>query len=131
VGSLAVAALGNWRRGQLLLLGTFLTGLALLLVALLPFYYVAAGLMLLLGLGDAGRRTLNQALIMEVTENQYRGRVMSVFMLNFALIPLGVLPAGIAAQFLGGQVAVGMLAGLLLTAALVITLTQRRIRDLK
>ncbi|MFQ6031083.1 MAG: hypothetical protein ACE5Q6_26775, partial [Dehalococcoidia bacterium] len=98
---------------------------------LLPFYFVAAGLMVLLGLGDAGRRTLNQALIMEVTEDQYRGRVMSVFMLNFALIPLGVLPAGIAAEFLGGQLSVGMLAGLLLTAALVITLTQKRIRNLR
>lgn len=44
---------------------------------------------------------------MEVTEDQYRGRVMSVYMINFALMPLGVLPAGLAAEFLDGQKAIG------------------------
>jgi MFS family permease len=84
--------------------------------------------MVALGLGDAGRRTLNQALIMEVSEAKYRGRVMSVFMLNFALMPLGVLPTGIAAQYLGGQVAVGILAVLLLTVTAVVLVTQKELR---
>ena len=130
-GSLFIAALGNWQRGRLLILSAFLSGLALLLVALLPFYLVALGLMVLLGLGDAGRRTLNQSLIMEVSEDQYRGRVMSVFMTNFALIPLGVLPAGLAAEFLGGQRAVGLLAGLLIAATAIILVTRKELRDLR
>ena len=130
-GSLFIAALGNWRRGRLLIFSAFLSGIALMLVAFLPFYAVALGLMVLLGLGDAGRRTLNQALIMEVSDDQYRGRVMSVFMTNFALIPLGVLPAGIAAEFLGGQLAVGILAGLLMVTTAVIFITQRGLRDLR
>ncbi len=107
---------------------TLLTGITLLLVAALPYYIVALVLMLALGLGDAGRRTLNQALIMEVSEDQYRGRVMSVYMLNFALMPLGVLPAGIAAQYLGGQVAVGILAVLLLIISAAILVTQKELR---
>ena len=109
-GSLFIAALGNWFRGRVLILSSFVSGIALMLVALLPFYLVAVGLMVLMGLGDAGRRSLNQSLLMEVSDEAYRGRVMSIFMLNFALIPLGVLPAGLAAQFLGGQLAVGILA---------------------
>ena len=130
-GSLFIAALGNWRRGRLLILSAFMSGIALMLVAVLPFYQVALGLMLLLGLGDAGRRTLNQSLIMEVSEDQYRGRVMSVFMTNFALIPLGVLPAGIAAEFLGGQLTVGILAGLLIATTAIILITQKGLRDLR
>ena len=130
-GSLFIAALGNWRRGRLLIMSAFMSGIALMLVAVLPFYQVALGLMLLLGLGDAGRRTLNQSLIMEVSEDQYRGRVMSVFMTNFALIPLGVLPAGIAAEFLGGQLTVGILAGLLLATTAIILITQKGLRDLR
>ena len=130
-GSLFIAALGNWRRGRLLIMSAFMSGIALMLVAVLPFYQVALGLMLLLGLGDAGRRTLNQSLIMEVTEDQYRGRVMSVFMTNFALIPLGVLPAGIAAEFFGGQLTVGILAGLLLATTAIILVTQKGLRDLR
>ena len=130
VGSLFIAALGNWRRGLMLMIGTLVSGIALLMVALLPYYLVALGLMVLLGLGDAARRTLNQALIMEVSEDQYRGRVMSVFMLNFALMPLGVLPAGLLAEFWGGQVSIGILAGLLLFTSTIILATQKRLRDL-
>ncbi|MFQ6030520.1 MAG: MFS transporter, partial [Dehalococcoidia bacterium] len=37
VGSVVIAALGNWNRGQMLLLGTFITGMALLLVALTAY----------------------------------------------------------------------------------------------
>ena len=130
-GSLFIAALGNWQRGRLLIFSSFISGAALMLVAILPFYLVALGLMVLLGLGDAGRRTLNQSLLMEVAEDQYRARVMSLFMINFALIPLGVLPAGLAAQFLGGQLSVGILAGLLIGLTAIILVTQRGLRNLR
>ena len=76
----------------MLLAGGAISGLTLLAVALLPFYYLAVGLMVFLGIGDAGRRALNQALVMEVADDAYRGRVWSVFMMNFGLVPLGVLP---------------------------------------
>ena len=130
-GSLFIAALGNWQRGRLLIFSSFISGAALMLVALLPVYTIALGLMVLLGLGDAGRRTLNQALLMEVTDDQYRARVMSLFMINFALIPLGVLPAGLAAEFLGGQMSVGILAGLLIALTAIILVTQRGLRNLR
>lgn len=91
IGSLFIASIAKGkksRRGMLLIIGSFMSGIALLFVALIPIYMVAAVLMILLGLGDAGRRTLNQSLIMEEVEDSYRGRVMSVFMLNFGLMPL-------------------------------------------
>ena len=128
VGSLAIAALGNWRRGMLLIIGSFISGGALLLIAAFPFYYAAAAIMILVGLGDAGRRTINMGLIMEVVEDQYRGRVMSVFMMNFGLMPLGVLPAGMIADALGGQAAIAILGALLIAVTLPILVTQRRLR---
>ena len=128
VGSLAIAALGNWRRGMLLIIGSFISGGALLLIAAFPFYYAAAAIMILVGLGDAGRRTINMGLIMEVVEDQYRGRVMSVFMMNFGLMPLGVLPAGMIADALGGQTAIAILGALLIAVTLPILVTQRRLR---
>ena len=94
IGSLFVASIRKWHRGLILLGSSFITGVALVLVALIPIFLAAVAIMLLLGLGDAGRRTLNQALIIEEVEDRYRGRVMSVFMMNFGLMPLGVLPAG-------------------------------------
>ena len=130
-GSLCIATLGAWRRGLMLIAGIFVTGIALLLVALLPYYAVALGLMVLMGLGDGGHRTLNQALIIEVTDAPFRGRVMSMVMMNFAFMPLAVLPAGVAAEFLGGQMVVGILAALLLATGVVTLFTQRRLREAK
>ena len=130
VGSLAVAAMGAWRRGLLLMVGAFSTGIALALVAAIPYYTAATVIMLLMGLGDAGRRTINMGLIMEVSDNRYRGRVMSVFMMNFGLMPLSVLPAGLAADFIGERAVMGVLGiGLIAVAACVLA-TQKRLRDL-
>ena len=129
-GSLFIASMGRWRRGLTLILGTFASGVALLLVALFPFYRAAIGIMVVLGVGDAARRALNQTLIMEETEDRFRGRVMSVFMMNFGLMPLAVLPAGAAADFWSAQVAVGAMAVLLLVTTAVVLLTQKRLRTL-
>jgi len=130
VGALFIATLGRKKRGLLLLTGSCISAIALMLVAAIPIYYAAAGLMVLLGLGDAGRRTLNQALIMEEVDDEYRGRVMSVFMMNFGLMPLGVLPAGALAERFCGQFAVMLLGVLLLLTTVAVLLTQRRLREL-
>ncbi len=129
VGSLAIAALGDWRRGMLLIIGSFISGAALLLIAAFPLYYAGAAIMVLVGLGDAGRRTINMGLIMEVVEDQYRGRVMSVFMMNFGLMPLGVLPAGMIADALGGQEAIAILGALLILVTLAVLVTQKGLRS--
>ena len=84
--------------------------------------------MILLGLGDAARRTINQSLVMEKTDAPYQGRVMSVFMMNFGLMPLGVLPAGILVDILGGQAVIGALGVALLIFTLVILVTQKGLR---
>ena len=130
VGSLAVAAMGPWRRGILLIVGAFSTGIALTLVAAIPLYAAAAVIMLLMGLGDAGRRTINMGLMMEVSDDRYRGRVMSVFMMNFGLMPLGVLPAGLATDIIGERAVLAVLGVALIAFAACILVTQKRLREL-
>ena len=114
VGSIYIAAHGNKNRGKILLAGSFISGLSLLGVAVIPIYMLAVLFMVPLGLGDASRRTIIMTLIMEKSEERYRGRVMSIFMLNFGLMPLGVLPAGVISDLFGGQVAIGILAVMLI-----------------
>lgn len=129
-GSLFIASLGKGRRGMVLIIGGFLSSGALLLASAIPIYFAAMGIMVMLGLGDSGRRALNQALVMEQVDDEFRGRVVSVFMMTFGLMPLGVLPAGIIAEFYGAQVAVGILAGLMLATTSAVFFTQKRLRDL-
>ena len=129
VGALSIASLGKGQRGLLLIAGSFLSGIALLLVSTIPVYFAAVGIMVLLGLGDAARRTINQALIMEQVDDEYRGRVMSVFMMNFGLVPLGVLPAAAVAEWLGAQVSIGILAVILLVVSSIVLVTQKQLRQ--
>ena len=129
-GSLVIAAMGNWRRGMLLILGSFASGIALMLLVLFPFYYPAAAFMVILGIGDSTRRTLNQSMMMEVVEDQFRGRVMSVFMMNFGLMPLGVLPTGLMADAFGPRIAIGTLAVTLLIITTLILVTQKQLRSI-
>jgi MFS family permease len=129
-GALFVASISKWHRGRLLLIGSFMSGIALVLIASVPIYIAAVFFMIPLGLGDAGRRTLNQSLVMEEVDDEFRGRVMSVFMLNRGMMPLGVLPTAILADYVGAQVAIGVLGVLLLGFTLVITVTQKRLREM-
>lgn len=129
VGAMFIASIGKWRRGVMLIAGCFMSGLGLVLVAAFPFYMAAVAIMVLLGLGDATRRTLNQTLIMEVVEDRFRGRVMSVFMMNFGLMPLGVLPAGLAIELYGGQATAAFLGITLVLVAAGVLITQRKLRN--
>ncbi len=128
-GSLAIAAMGSWKRGMLLIGGSALSGIALMLVAVIPIYYAAAGFMLLLGLGNASRRTLVQTLVMEASDESYRGRVISLYMMNFGLIQLGILPIGVLMDVLGGQLTLGGMAVLLLVVTAVTLVTQKELRE--
>ena len=108
-----------------------MSGIALLLISAMPVYLAAAFFMIPLGLGDAGRRTLNQSLVMEETDDQYRGRVMSFFMLNRGMMPLGVLPTSILMDALAARAAIGVLAFLLLGFTTVVVATQKRVREMR
>ena len=129
-GSLFVAGVGNRRRGILLILGGIMSGIALLVVSSFPTYLVGVCIMLLLGFGDSFRRSLNQALILELVEEDYRGRVSSIYAMNFGLMPLAVLPASIVAQYFGGQIAIASLAIPLLVICFFVLITQRSLRML-
>ena len=132
LGAVVIASLGSTaRRGRLLLLATFVTGVGLMLFAFVPLYFAGVAFMAVLGLGDSGRFTLYQSILMDLVEDKFRGRVMSVWVLNFGLVPLGVLPAGLIAQYYGGQVAAGVLATLVLFIGIVMLTTQRRVWEIR
>jgi|TARA_B100000959_G_scaffold287203_1_gene370074 MFS family permease len=131
IGSLVIAGLSkNNHRGWILLVTSMLSGVAILLAAATTSYYVAVVVMVFLGLGDSGRRALNSSLIMEQTDEEHRGRVMGVYMMNFGLIPLGAIPLGFVTSFLDVRVAFAIAGGGLLAAALGYTIFTDRVRRL-
>ena len=131
LGSLAIASIGRWRRGLLVIAGGFISGGALLLISLVPIYSAAVGIMVLIGLGNIAPMALITAMIMERANEQYRGRMMSIIMLMWGLMPLGVMPLGFAVDAFGGQRTVGFMAIAMLTLFTLVLITQRRLRELQ
>ena len=129
VGSLLIATVGSRKRGWMLIAASAASGTGLMLLATVPIYYAAAGFMLLLGLGNSSRRTLTQSVVIEVSEERYRGRVMSLHTMNIGLIQLGVLPIGVLMDIFGGQQTIGVMAVLLLLLTVVVLTTQKQLRQ--
>ena len=127
-GALGVAVLGKRHRGIVLIVGGLIGGAALITIASVPLIWAGAIALTLLGLGNSIRRSLNMAMILELVDEEYRGRVSSIYVMNFGLMPLGVLPASAVAQYFGPQTAAWVLGGLLLAIVLAILLTQKPLR---
>ena len=62
-----------------------------------------------------GYFTINRILVMYETEKAYYGRVMSVYMMTWSLMPLSLVPMGIMVDHVGAPITVGI-AGLILAA---------------
>ena len=130
VASLAVASLPHGRRGIILASGGFLAGVSLVIIAGFPVFVVGLAMMVTMGIADAVRKTLNQTLALELSDPSLHGRVTSLFLLAFALVPLSSLPAAALAEWLGGRAAGAALGvGLLLMSLIV--LSTRHIRSLR
>ncbi|MBL6690208.1 MAG: MFS transporter [Pseudomonadales bacterium] len=120
VGSLLVASLPNRRRARILLYGTFLMGVSLLGFAISTNYWLSVFLLTLVGLGQAARMSLSNVLVQAYVDDEYRGRVMSIYMLEMAFLSIAIYPVSVAADVFGPQWTVGVSATCLI--ALVIAL---------
>ncbi|MEX1022553.1 MAG: MFS transporter [Dehalococcoidia bacterium] len=105
VASIAVASMTESDRKPLL---QWIAGIAggLSLVALavgseLFGFTGAIVAIVLLGLTLTAYQTLNNTMLMDEAEPEYYGRVMSVNMLSFSVMPLMALPLGMVADWLG------------------------------
>ena len=107
LGTIVVASLGNYqRKGLLILGGSIVGGMAMMVFSQMTQLPLG---MLFLGVVFAGEmlfRVTNNTLIQTITPDQYRSRVMSLFMMDHGLVPLGSLLAGTLAEFYGSPMAI-------------------------
>lgn len=131
VGSLIIASLPNKRRGTMLLLSSLLLGVALASFAFSRSMPLSLGIMVFVGLGQAGRQTLGSTLLQSYSEEAYLGRVMSINMMDMGLSSLGTFFAGVLADRIGADWAIGGMGMILATASLVSFVFLVRIRRLQ
>lgn len=129
-GSLAIASMPSRGRGKVFLISALILGIALLAFAVSTWFWVTAAIMVFVGVGQAGRMSLGNILVMDYTAPEYQGRVMSVFMMEFSLVSFGTFLVGILASIFGIQWAIGGTALALVAVAIVGLLWVPRLRDL-
>jgi len=106
--TLAVASLGAGFRGngKLMLGAGLITGLALMVFGISTSYLLALGSLVVAGLGSMAYGVMTHATIQLATPQAYMGRVMSIYMLDRGLMPLGSMVAGGLAEAFGGPIAI-------------------------
>ena len=114
----------------LLLAGIGGTGVAMVLLAVLPTYQVGLIIMLLVGFAGSIRMTLGQSLMIEATDSEYRARVMSLFMMTYGLMPLGALPIGYMIDRIGAAATLLAIGVALLSAGLLLFVSAASLRRL-
>ena len=129
IASVIIAGIDANKRGLIWIIGGFITAGSLLTLAISDSYVISMVVMIFMGASDSIRRTLSMSIMMEKTRPDLRGRIMSIYMLNWGLIPLGALPAGIVADIIGAQSTIGILSILLVISSLVVLITQKELRN--
>ena len=135
IGSLAaalvVASMTSKRRGAWFLIGSGFQGLMLLAAfTLSTSVWMMAGFMLFMGIGQAARQGLSNVLVQEYVEDEYRGRVMSVYMLQFSLSQIGAFLTGLLAEAFGPRMALGSTSAALVVLAFGALIFVPRLRNL-
>jgi len=108
IGSLIIASLGDFRRKGLLCIGlAFGFGAAVALFGFSGSYPLSLALLIAVGLLGAGYLAVNNTLIQSNVPHEMLGRVMSIYVMTFAMMPLGTLPLGAVSEAIGAQPAIG------------------------
>jgi MFS family permease len=102
VGSLALGALAEFRqKGVLLLAAELVFALLLIAVAFTTNFLLALVLLTLAGGLSNLSMSLSNTLLLLNAQREYVGRVMSIYMFTFSLMPLMALPMGALADLVG------------------------------
>jgi MFS family permease len=130
-GSLVLASMSSRKRGLIFLLSLLLTAVSLVVFSATGSYLLALIIFITMGLGQAGRLTLSNTLLLAHTDETHQGRVMSVYMMNWGITMVGVFFVSILADHVGVQLAVGTAAGLLAAITLYYLFLTPRVRRLE
>lgn len=117
IGALTLARLGDFKyKGRLLFVSTIVFSVSLVAFAISREYFLSLILLAICGWASVTAVSLVNTILQTAISDEYRGRVMSVFMLTFAgMMPFGNLLSGLFSQWFGVSYTV-MISGLICLA---------------
>jgi MFS family permease len=118
-GALWVASLGIQRgRRRLMLLALVGFGATLVVFALSPWLWLSAIASVAVGMCRQLYNALNNTLIQETVDEEFRGRVLSTLFLDRAAVPLGTMLAGAGTAAVGAPITTALMASTLIVLAI-------------
>jgi predicted MFS family arabinose efflux permease len=121
-GALFIASRsGRSGRRKIMFTGLLGFGVALLVFALSPWFWLSAITLVAVGFSQQIYNTQNNALIQEDVDPEFRGRVLSTLFLNRGLVPLGTVIAGFGTDLAGAPIALSAMAVALLVMSMLVS----------
>lgn len=135
VGALYVASLSNTSRRSTIQIALGLSfGAGLILLGAAPTIWFGLGALLFVGFASNAFWALNSTLVLSSSSPEYYGRVMSVYMISWAVSPFAGFPEGTLADIVGLQwlmAGVGATLILALLAIVVLLPGHRQLDDVR
>ncbi|MCX6022947.1 MAG: MFS transporter [Chloroflexi bacterium] len=105
-----MASLGDYRgKGKILTWSSVAMGLSLIAFAFSPYMSLSYAMLIVVSGASMAYLALTNTMLNLIVPNQFRGRVMSVYMLDRGLMPLGSMFAGGMAGLWGAPAALGVM----------------------
>lgn len=120
IGSLLIASLPERNRGKILAYSLVVFGATLMAFSASTIFWLSAAIVLVLGIGQSIRQSIANILIQARVEDEYRGRVSAIMLLDDGLESLGIFGIALAADFVGSQWALGAVGVMLLVYGFVV-----------
>jgi predicted MFS family arabinose efflux permease len=131
VGALIAANFtGIRKRGQILVWTTFVYMALVTAFALSRIYPLSFSLLVVAGIANSIYLMFNQVMVQLTVDDEYRGRVMSLYVMVQGVTPFSALLMGALIDVFGAQVTVACFTGLAAAIVLAIGLTSQRLREI-
>ena len=132
VATLVIASMReNVRYRMLLLASLFALGLSLITLALSSQLVVVLVMLVLVGGTQMVYMTASQTVVQLAIPDEYRGRVMGIYMLNQGMLPLGAMFAGSLADLYSASTALVIMGALVSLMAVVFYFRAGSLRQLE
>ncbi len=130
IGSIIITFLPNKKRGLMLLGSGLIAGIALIAFSFSTIWGLSLGTMVFVGFSQTFRQTISSTLLQAYSEPEYRGRVMSIFSMQWGLMSIFTFVAGILSEVVSVQWVLGSLAIILVALSILSLIFTPSIRRL-
>ncbi len=131
IGALLAANLTRIKkRGQILVWTTFIYMAFVTAFALSNVYALSFSFLVIAGIANSVYLMFNQVMVQLIVDDDYRGRVLSLYVMVSGITPFSALLMGALIDVFGAQATVAAFTGLATAIVLVIGLTSQRLRQI-